>query len=115
MTVHTNRMAHKDRLTLKIKTAKILDRVQKFALGEEDHGKQVEMSATELRAAELLLRKVLPDLKATEHTHPEAMKLLEMSRSDAIREIDDIRQEIADLRTTLGESAGTTEVSRTVQ
>jgi hypothetical protein len=40
----------------------VLGRVQKHALG------QLAMSATELKAAEILLRKAVPDLKGVEHS-----------------------------------------------
>ena len=40
-----------------IKVDKLLERLERHALGEDD------MSATELRAAEILLKKSLPDLQ----------------------------------------------------
>lgn len=45
-----------------IQTSMILKRVNKHALGE------VEMTAGQLQAANILLKKTLPDLKATEHS-----------------------------------------------
>lgn len=48
-----------------IQTSMLINRLQDHALGK------VEMTATQVRAAESLIRKRLPDLKATEHTGPE--------------------------------------------
>ena len=44
----------------KIQASQLINRVQGHALGD------VEMSATQLKAAEILLRKVAPDLARTE-------------------------------------------------
>ena len=52
------RMSEEHRL--KIKTGNILGYLQRCALGETD------MSATQVKAAEILLRKVLPDLSAAD-------------------------------------------------
>lgn len=46
-----------------IKTTQILKRLVKHAVSEEEI-----MSNSQVKAAEILLRKVLPDLKATEYT-----------------------------------------------
>ncbi len=46
----------------RIKAAKLEERLAKHAKGE------IEMSATQVRAAEILLRKIRPDLKAVDHT-----------------------------------------------
>jgi hypothetical protein len=54
------RMSHEHRD--KIKTANIINRMQKVALGE------VEGSQVSVNAAIALLRKVLPDLQATQHS-----------------------------------------------
>ena len=45
-----------------IQTSMLINRVNSHALGD------VEMSATQLQAANILLKKTLPDLKATEVT-----------------------------------------------
>ena len=44
----------------KVKARKLMDRLQQHALGE------IPMAKTEIMAANILLKKVLPDLKATE-------------------------------------------------
>jgi hypothetical protein len=46
----------------RIRTAGILERLEKAAMGE------VEVSPTQLKAAEIVLRKTLPDLARTEVT-----------------------------------------------
>jgi hypothetical protein len=49
-----------ERLRAKIKAGMILDRLKKHVLGED------EMSATQIRAAEILLNKTLPNLQQTD-------------------------------------------------
>ena len=46
----------------KIQTSQIINRLSKHIDGE------VKMSSTQVRAAEILLKKALPDLKSSEHT-----------------------------------------------
>jgi hypothetical protein len=51
-----------DKVRERIKTGVILDRLEKHTLGELD------LTQTQLKAAEILLRKTIPDLKAVEHS-----------------------------------------------
>lgn len=44
----------------RIQTGVLLDRLSKHGVGE------IEMTATQIKAADILLRKVIPDLKAVE-------------------------------------------------
>jgi hypothetical protein len=46
----------------RIRSGVILDRLQQHAIG------QLEMTPTQIRAAEILLRKVIPDLQAVQHS-----------------------------------------------
>jgi hypothetical protein len=46
----------------KIQSSMLVDRLVKHAVGE------IEMSATQIKAADILLKKVAPDLKAVEHS-----------------------------------------------
>ena len=46
----------------RIQTTKICERVQQHAMGK------LELTATQLKAAEILLRKTLPDLQAVTHS-----------------------------------------------
>jgi hypothetical protein len=84
MAARINPMNEKHRET--IKTTQLLKRVQMYALNEPDpqSGRPVEMTATQVRAAELLLNKVLPNLQAVEGSmdvtltkHEEALEQLE--------------------------------------
>lgn len=52
--------AHDERTRAKIQTSQLLNRLFSHANGE------VEMSATQVRAAEVLLKKTLPDLQSVE-------------------------------------------------
>jgi hypothetical protein len=51
-----------DKVRQRIRVGVVLKRVQDHALGK------VEMSATQLKAAEILLRKAVPDMRAVEHS-----------------------------------------------
>ena len=46
----------------RIQTGVLLDRLQKHALGD------IEMTAAQVKSAEVVLRKTIPDLKAIEHS-----------------------------------------------
>jgi predicted DNA-binding protein (UPF0278 family) len=51
----------------KIRAAKLIDRLQKFALNEfRKDERRYELSIAEIRAIEVLLRKCVPDLMQTE-------------------------------------------------
>ena len=58
----TLRKTRQDEVRAKIKVSQILNRVQSHLNGE------VELSGTQMKAAELLLRKALPDLTSVEIT-----------------------------------------------
>lgn len=53
---------HSDETRKKIQAGNLITRLQKIAMGE------VEAEATHINAAKALLNKVLPDLKAIDHT-----------------------------------------------
>ena len=53
---------HTEVVRRRIRATQLMRRLAKHALGK------LEMSATQIKAAEILLRKVVPDLKAVEHT-----------------------------------------------
>jgi hypothetical protein len=59
------RKTRQDEVRAKIQVGNILDRVRKHLEGE------IELSATQMKAAELLLRKSLPDLSSIEVTGAE--------------------------------------------
>ena len=51
-----------------IKVKETVEVLQAFALGEEIDGQKVRLSKEQIKAAEILLKKILPDLKALEVT-----------------------------------------------
>lgn len=56
-------LSHIDRTRAKIQASMLINRLQNFANGKEG----VEMSPAQVRAAEVLLKKSLPDLSAVTH------------------------------------------------
>lgn len=65
MAARTRRPNHNDKSREKIQVSQLVNRLTKHALGE------VEMSSTQVRAIEILLKKTLPDLQSTELTGAE--------------------------------------------
>jgi len=55
-------LKHQDIVRERIQVSAIVTRLQKHVAGK------LEMSATQIRAAEILLKKKLPDLQSIEHT-----------------------------------------------
>lgn len=49
-----------------IKTTKIIQRLNCFVLNEDWEGRKVEMTAQQVNAANILLRKTIPDLSSIE-------------------------------------------------
>jgi len=64
MAARTSKVVLTDSWREKIRTSMLINRLQNHVVG------RIEMSPTQLRAAEVLLRKRLPDLNATELTGP---------------------------------------------
>lgn len=63
----------------RIKTSVIANRLMKHVLG------QLELSPTQVRAAEILLRKCLPDLSAVEHSGETTHRSIsELSRAELL-------------------------------
>lgn len=56
------RKSHQDDVRAKIQTSQLVNRLEGHALGE------VELTATQIKAIEVLIRKTLPDLSAVEMT-----------------------------------------------
>jgi midasin (ATPase involved in ribosome maturation) len=54
--------SHIEKTRERIRATQIMNRLQKHVFG------LIEMTPTQLRAAEILLKKVIPDLKQVEHT-----------------------------------------------
>lgn len=56
MAARTKKIRHDENTRLKIQAAQLINRLESHARGE------VEMTTTQVRAIEILLRKILPDL-----------------------------------------------------
>lgn len=85
----TNRFGDKWRAG--IRASMLRNRLENHALGE------VEMTATQVRAAEILLKKIIPDLSSVEHSGEVAHK--------TVRELSDAEL----IAIAAGRSAGDTE------
>jgi hypothetical protein len=70
-----------------------MNRLTAHALGEADPqtGKPVELSATQVRSIEILLKKSLPDLTSTEVTNVEQRTLDDLSTDEIIGMIQEHR------------------------
>lgn len=77
MAARKTKIRHDDETRAKIKASQLLNRLQDHVLGG------CEMTSTQVRAAEIVLRKVLPDLSqadnTTEVTHRYVARLPEKS------------------------------------
>ena len=62
MAARTSALTLHEKWREKIGASMLINRLRNHAIG------RIEMSPTQLRAAEILLRKVVPDLSAVEHT-----------------------------------------------
>lgn len=69
--------AHDDRTRAKIQTSQIINRLEKLVKGE------IEMSAQQVAAANILLKKTLPDLSAVTMDGK-----LTVSHEDALNELE---------------------------
>ncbi len=61
MAARTTKILHDERTKEKIKTTQLINRLQNHALG------LVEMTASQVRATEILLKKTTPDLSASDN------------------------------------------------
>lgn len=59
---------HQESVRNLIRANRLVVRLQQFALGRKFQGQPVNMSPSQVRAAEVLLRKLVPDLSAVDHT-----------------------------------------------
>jgi hypothetical protein len=67
MAARKNR-SHPEIVRQRIRTTQLVKRLQKYALGELEQGKVVDLSQGQIRAIEVLLKKAVPDLSAIEHS-----------------------------------------------
>lgn len=70
MAARTRRIFHDENTRKKIQASQLINRLQDHALGE------VELSSSQIKAIEVLLRKILPDL-AAQHVTSDDGKTLE--------------------------------------
>jgi hypothetical protein len=75
------RAKHQDEVRTKIQASQLVNVLQNHALGKDD----TEMTATRMKAIEILLKKTLPDLSATELSGPDGgpIPLVAIQGSDA--------------------------------
>lgn len=70
MAARTRRIFHDENTRKKIQASQLINRLESHALGE------IELSSSQIKAIEVLLKKILPDLAAL-HTTTDAGKTLE--------------------------------------
>lgn len=70
----------KERISDRIKAAAITNKLQAFALADPDDKKK-QMTQGQVTAARILLSKVVPDLKQTEHTGDIGVQVTEVRRT----------------------------------
>jgi hypothetical protein len=93
MAARTRKIRHDATTREKIRTSQLINRLTAHALGEADpqSGQPVELSATQVRAIEILLKKSLPDLTATEITNVEPQSLDEVSTDELIAALQEFQ------------------------
>lgn len=79
MAARTRKIRHDDETRLKIKTSQLINRLKDHALGK------VELSSTQVRSIEILLKKTLPDLSAIDHSGEISTSKREMSDDELAR------------------------------
>lgn len=72
MAARTLRPKHQDDVRLKIQTSQLINKLQNHALSNDES----EISASRMKAIEILLRKSLPDLSAAELSGPNGADLV---------------------------------------
>ncbi len=90
-------------VTAHIETAKILKRFQNHFFGHSS--KDDQMSPTQLKAGEILLRKTLPDLRHTEHSGDMTMTYQEMSQQDLMLKLASAGLDADEVIANLGSNA----------
>jgi hypothetical protein len=80
---------HDEKTRLKIQTSQIINRLNSFVKGE------VEMTTAQIRAAEILLKKSLPDLQSVEYVDntPEENKSITV----ILRDMDEVERDLNQL------------------
>lgn len=78
MAARTLRPRHSDEIRKKIQASQLVNRLTAHALGE------IEMTASQVRAAEILLRKSVPDLTAMELSGPDGDPVETVTRIELV-------------------------------
>lgn len=62
MAARTNKIRHDEQTREKIRTSQLINRLTDHAIGK------VELTSTQVKSIEILLRKTLPDLQSMQHS-----------------------------------------------
>lgn len=81
MAARSKKIRHDENTREKIRASQLINRLQDHALG------QVEMTSTQVRAAEVCLRKVLPDLSES-HVTTDKREASDYSRAELLAILD---------------------------
>lgn len=87
MPARTVKIRHDENTRAKIQTSQIINRLAKHILGK------LELSPTQVRAAEILLKKTLPDLTNVEHSAGEGLVPFVMMGVLESRAVDEWEQQ----------------------
>jgi len=79
MATRTNKPLHDDKTKRLIRASQLLNRLTEHAKGE------VEMTASQVQAARIVIGKVIPDLKAVEHRGSEDAPPIQMVQRIVVR------------------------------
>lgn len=82
MAPRVNKIRHDEETRAKIQASQLVNRLQDHVFGKD--GQTVEISQTQMKAIEILLKKTLPDLSAVEHSGDMTLR-----HEDALNELDD--------------------------
>lgn len=74
MAARTRKLLHDEETRARIKISQLINRLSAHAFGK------VELSQTQVRAIEVLIRKRLPDLTSMAHTGPDGKGPVEITR-----------------------------------
>lgn len=103
------KLRHDEETRSKIQVALLIRRLQAFALGEDEHDgkggrRPCIMDSAQIRAAEILLKKVLPDVTSVELSGPDGGDFVTVHRIELVpvraidgRAVTHSREAITDL------------------
>lgn len=94
------RKMHQGDVRAKIQTSQLINRLSDHALGK------VELSATQIKAIEVLIRKTLPDLSSVEMEHSGEVTTRHDLSAYSAAELDTLEQLIGKATVTSGDTSG---------